>query len=314
MSNNQAVGTPVTGQQGISPTVPNGGTGIPTTGSIDKVGHTFRNYIQPADSFGEVLTADDMRFTELFGINLVASNGQIIDDNQLRFWVETAVEEVERILNISIVKKRIATNIERTNKVFGTDFDEEDDAYDFRIQMWRYEGPLPLRFKPVLSVERAKLFDITDKEILDLKGSQWLRPIKRPGQLWFFPRQASSGLGFAIGGSGIALSAYRFRDYPGAFEFDYTVGYENSIRIPKDLRKIIGRIATVAALNIIGDGLLAGFSSSSINLDGISESFSSTQGVENAFFGARINQYLKEIETWLKRNRRKFANLPISFV
>ena len=309
-----AVGTPVTGVQGTSPQVPNGGVGVPVTGSIDKNGHTFGNYIQPTDSFGEIMTADDIRFTELFGINLVASNGQVIDDNQIRFWVKAAVEEIERILNISIIKKRVITNPERTGKVFGTDFDEEDGSYDFRIQMWRYEGPLNTRFKPILSVERAKLFDITDKEILDLKLSQWIRVIKKAGQVWFFPRQASSGLGFAIGGSGIALSAYRFRDYPGAYELDYTVGYENASRVPNDLRKIVGRIATVAALNIVGDGLLAGFSSSSINLDGISESFSSTQGVENAFFGARINQYIKEIDTWLKRTRRKFSNLPISFV
>jgi len=84
-------------------------------------------------------------------------------------------------------------------------------------------------------------------------------------------------------------------------------GYENSSRIPDDLREVIGKVAACKLLNIIGDGLIAGFSSSSLSIDGLSESFSSTQSATNAFFGARIQVYLKDIENYLKENRNKFG-------
>ena len=72
--------------------------------------------------------------------------------------------------------------------------------------------------------------------------------------------------------------------------------------------------ASIKALASVGDGLLAGFSSSSISLDGLSESFSSTQSATSAYFGARIKQYQDEIKEWLKTNRYKFSNIPLGFI
>ena len=67
-------------------------------------------------------------------------------------------------------------------------------------------------------------------------------------------------------------------------------------------------------LNVIGDGLLAGFSSSSIGLDGMSESFSSTQGVENAMFGARIGVYKKDVDEYIAENKNKYGNFRIGSI
>ena len=101
--------------------------------------------------------------------------------------------------------------------------------------------------------------------------------------------------------------------YPNGFEFDYTTGYESSKFVDRGLRDVVAKWAAIQTLATVGDGLLAGFSSSSISLDGISESFSSTQSATSAFFGARIKQYIDDVDKWLSRNRYKRGAIPISF-
>ena len=101
-----------------------------------------------------------------------------------------------------------------------------------------------------------------------------------------------------------------FRNY-FYYLIDYEAGYESSDDIPDDLRQIIGKVCAISLLNIIGDGLMSGFSSSSLSMDGISESFSSTQSATSAYFGARIAVYQKEVQEYIKNNKYKFRHFPI---
>jgi hypothetical protein len=93
------------------------------------------------------------------------------------------------------------------------------------------------------------------------------------------------------------------------YAIDYDAGYETSDDIPPDLRQIIAKMAAVSLLNIIGDGLMSGFSSSSLSMDGLSESFSSTQSATSAYFGARIKVYQDEIEDYIKVNKNRFGHM-----
>jgi hypothetical protein len=102
--------------------------------------------------------------------------------------------------------------------------------------------------------------------------------------------------------------------YAGGYKFDYTTGYESADFVPEGMREVIAKWAVVKIMSIQGDGIMAGLSSESLSLDGLSESVSLTQSPENAFFGARINEFAKEIEIWLRRNRYSFGAIPMSFV
>lgn len=148
---------------------------------------------------------------------------------------------------------------------------------------------------------------------MDMIENGWLRIDKRLGQIRMFP---SKGFNYGpYAGAYGPLWAYAAGNkYPGAFEFDYETGFKSAEFVPEALRSVIAKYATIKALAAIGDGILAGFSSQSVSLDGLSESFSSTQSATSAYFGARIKQYSDEITEWLKVNRYKFAPIPISFV
>ena len=103
-------------------------------------------------------------------------------------------------------------------------------------------------------------------------------------------------------------------NYVEAFHVDYIAGYKNAELIPEDLRDIVGKIAALKMLNVIGDGLIAGFSSSSLSLDGMSESFSSTQSATSAYFGARIKVYQDEIKDYIQQNKYKYGNFTIGSI
>jgi hypothetical protein len=277
---------------------------------IGRVGWTFENYRPPENMFGEVLTADDLRYTYLWGLDFRSTNGQEYTDEQIRTKVVSSISEIERALKITINKKRILTQPD-TGLVRGVDYDIEEDPYPFRPDKWHQMGMINLRRRPVISLERIEFFSVVDSKILDL--SSWIRLDKTKGRVNIsFPKTGDSGVfpGLAYG----IMMAQRYAvnyHYPHGFKIDYTAGYPDASCVDADLRDIIGKIAACKLLNIIGDGLIAGFSSSSLSMDGFSESFSSTQSATNAYFGARIGVYLKDIENYLKENRRKFRNFTI---
>jgi hypothetical protein len=76
-----------------------------------------------------------------------------------------------------------------------------------------------------------------------------------------------------------------------------------------DLRQTIGKVAACSLLNIIERGLMSGFSSSSLSIDGVSESFSSTQSATSAFYGADIKEYKDDIDRYIAENRMKFGHV-----
>jgi hypothetical protein len=70
-------------------------------------------------------------------------------------------------------------------------------------------------------------------------------------------------------------------------------------------------LAAVSLLNNIGRGLMSGFSSSSLSMDGVSESFSSTQSATSAYYGADIKEYKDDIANYIAANKLKFGHITM---
>jgi hypothetical protein len=218
--------------------------------------------------------------------------------------INATVAEFERVLNISILKRVIKCADDLPGDAV---YDETEDAYYYHRMNWNAGGRLNTKRRPILSVERLELYTITMGRIVDLLG--WLRIDHRKGVLHFYPRMdKANGLTMNTYPPFLTQGYLRNQSYSHAYRLDYTVGFADSSKIPADLRDVIGKSTACRLLNIIGDGLIAGFSNMSLSMDGISESFGTTASATNAMYGARINQYLKEIETWLKTNRHKFGS------
>lgn len=285
----------------------------------EKIGYSFKNYAPPSGEWGKLITADDMRYTYLWGVDVTASDVAETDfeDVQFDFFIEEAVADFEKALTIDIRKKVYKTNpedvlIRGPEWREGVDYTDYEDPYAFDPKEWQNFGFLKLRHYPLISVERAVMKNVVSGDLIDLKERGWLRIGSRnTGRLSFHP---TSGLAYGPFAVGVLPWRTMVGRFPQGYEIDYTTGYESSDFVPKDLRSIIGKWACIKCLASIGDGLLAGFSSQSVSLDGLSESFSSTQSATSAYFGARIKQYQDEVKDWLIRNRNKYGAIPMSFV
>lgn len=307
---------PDTGAEGNKSAALQGGT------EVGKIGYTFGNYSPPKGEWGKIYTADDIRYTMLFGIDCIGSDiaQSEFSDEQFDQIVLESLGEFEGYLDMDIRRRSYKTfqsqpSDGHTRSRFwrdGVDYTHEDEPYDFDPQEWSHYGFVQLRHWPVIKVTRAVWMSPIQSEIIDMVDQKWVRLDKQFGQVRMFPTQGVTYGPFSVYGS--LWTGMGARRYPGGFEFDYETGYESADFVPEGLRATVAKYATIKALAAVGDGILAGFSSQSVSLDGLSESFSSTQSATSAYFGARIKQYSDEIKEWLVRNRYKYSPVGISFV
>ena len=286
---------------------------------VEKIGYTFDNYSPPSGEWGKLYTADDMRYTMLFGIDSVAADvaESTFTDVQFDQLVLEAMGEFEDYLTMDIRKKIYKTNPGSSlvrSRLWreGVDYTHEEDDYAYDFTQWSNQGFLRLRHGPIISVDRAIWKNLVNGEIMDLIENNWIRVDKKSWTINAYPTGGFTYGPYSVYGP-IWTRAVGGR-YAQGFEIDSTCGFETSDFVPEGLRSTVAKYATIKALAVVGDGLLAGFSSQSVSLDGLSESFSSTQSATSAFFGARIKQYSDEIKEWFKHNRYKYSPIPMSFV
>jgi hypothetical protein len=271
------------------------------------VGYQYGNYKAPEGSWGEVLTTDDLR-GYLWGVDFRASNGESYSDEQIKFFIDAALKEVERELTITIKKTRIKTEPERKGLKKDIDYDEAEDYYTFKRDRIQRNGMIKTRKRPVLSVSRLDLLN-RDSTIVSLLSATTLD--RNKGLIRFFTRMPKQTESMRAVEAAISPYGPDTLNRNLFYAIDYVAGYESSDDVPADLREVIGKIAAVSLMNIIGRGLMAGFSSSSLSLDGASESFSSTQCATSAFYGADIKEYKDDIEKYISKNQMKFGHVVL---
>ena len=280
-------------------------------GDTTPIGYTFGNYHVPEGQWGTLVTPDDIRFTYLWGTDFKATNGASYTDAQIQFFIDAAVEEIARMLDITITKKKIRYNAVDRKLVKGVDYDVDEAVYDFRYSKISRYGVIKTRQRPILKLHKLNLLsryanvkDLKETTVVD-KTKGILKLMERPMR----PSDRISGISTAIGIYGNqTINAHLF------YAIDYDAGFETSDDVPADLRQTIAKYASVQLLNIIGDGLMSGFSSSSLSMDGLSESFSSTQSATSAYYGARIKEYKDDIDKYVKENRHKFGSMNIGAI
>ena len=276
-------------------------------GVPDAVGYSFQNYKVPEGKWGTIVTPDDCRYTFLWGTDFKATNGSMFTDEQIQWFIDAATAEMARQLNITIVKRRIKSEftVEQRNLKKGVDYDDAETPYDFSYRKIQRYGMIQTKQRPILNVTRCTLINKGQNDDVDLLPS--VVPDKKNGVLKFLKRPWKPNDTWT--GISDSISRYGAETWnPHLFyAVDYDAGFENSDEVPSDLRHMIGKMAAISLLNVIGDGLMSGFSSSSLSMDGVSESFSSTQSATSAYFGARIAVYQKEVQEYIQQNKFKFG-------
>jgi hypothetical protein len=241
----------------------------------------------------------------LWGVDFRASNGESYSDAQIKFFIDEAVERAERLLNITIKKTRVITEAEKRGFKKGEDYDEDEAYYTFKRERIQRQGMIKTRKRPIISVSRLDLLN-RDSTILPLLPSTVLDKTK--GLIRFLSRLPKQSDSMRAVEASISAYGPDTLNRNLFYAIDYVAGFESSDDVPADLRGLIGKMAAVELMNNIGRGLMAGFSSSSLSMDGVSESFSSTQCATSAFYGADIKEYKDDIKNYIAENRQKFGH------
>jgi hypothetical protein len=277
-------------------------------GDTEPIGYTFGNYQAPEGQWGQIVTADDLRYTFLWGVDFKASNGASFTDPQIEYQVDVALKQIERQLNITLKKTRIKCVPDRRGLQKGIDYDEEENYYTYSRAKIQRNGLIDLRKRPVLSVSRLDLMS-RHNSVYSLLDAYTLDKTK--GRITFFNRLPKIDDSYRA----VQVAAYPYGSETWErnllYAIDYIAGYEKADDVPADLRDVVAKKGAIALLNNIGRGLMSGFSSSSLSMDGVSESFSSTQSATSAYYGADIKQYQDEIEQYIRDNKMKFGHIPM---
>lgn len=246
-----------------------------------------------APAWGELVTADELRYIASYGNPLIAPNGETYTDDMLYWYIDQSISVIEADLNFHLIPQQYRSrpwkdpqtgkDQVRTDIPVGEEFQWED-PYDYKRDATNNYLYTKLRQKPILQVQMAHLRDVFGNLVIDL--TLWQKPNHKMGSLEFYPhgnalvsmpminvQQAEGRLPFIFS-----------RDYPDAIFIDYQAGYDHASRIPKDFRRLVFLFASCMLLNDYGDGKSPGLASASVSLAGVSESYSTTQ---SASIGAK---------------------------
>lgn len=249
---------------------------------------------------GLVLSSSELQALYLYGIRIQDRSGKDLPEETFNFFIASAQAEIEKYLGIKLIKQ-IYT-----------------ESLDFYVDEFKSFGFIQTTY-PVV-----KPFSLTGylgqvKQIEYPK--QWLSSRLTSDRetyyrrIFIVPTQTAtvqtSGVSILYSGVMPNIGMLGFNTIPNYWSVEYCTGFDT---IPRDIVDVVGKIATIAILNIAGDIALgqAALANYSLSLDGLSQSIGTTSSATNAAYGARILTYYKEIKDALSKLKPYYRGIGVA--
>jgi len=226
-----------------------------------------------------IISVEDLKNDYLYGVNLVRDDGTAFPDSVFEWHIKSAVERLEQKIDTPL---RV-TRYELEKHDF---FREDYDKY-----LW-----FEVDHYPIINVELIQLV-LPGNTIVQTFDPNWIHPMLESGQVQIVPGVGAAGT-ILLGASGawIPFIYGTNRFIPDAFQITYTAGFMPGT-IPYRIRDVIGKMAAIGPLNMAGEMILgAGVSSTSLDIDGLSQTMSSMAAPTGGAYSARVLQYQDEIK------------------
>lgn len=273
------------------------------------------------DAALDIITVDEIKTHYLFGVNLTDDSGKEYPDSLFAHYIKAAVASVEHRLKIQIRRKSY-----------------EEESHDFYREDYNKYIWMELDHFPVISIEEVKMV-LPGEQVVKTFDKDWIHIQRFAGHLQLVPGTGTSG-SILLGASGAWLPfIYGNNKFiPDAFRVTYTAGFGKPPEgswgfaqgsnpasvskpdadldyVPQDLKHLVGMLACFGPLNIAGDLIVgAGIASSSLSIDGLSQSVSTTSSATNAGYGSRLIQYGKEIKELLPALEKTYNGVRLQVV
>jgi hypothetical protein len=227
-----------------------------------------------------MISVSQLKQRYLFGVldKITDSEGNPISDESLQAYINNAVSMLEHYLDIAIMP-RCET--------------EEKDYYANDYWQWSY---FQLNSYPVIEIESIQVTYLRNENqqpevALDIPLN-WVRLSKDTGIVRLVPNNRfPAQLQIGQGGTFFPELFRRNSNVPSLWTIKYKHGFADG-KVPVLMNNAIGLIASLQALSIAGNLVLgAGIASTSLSLDGLSQSISTTQSAENSAYSATRREY-----------------------
>lgn len=240
--------------------------------------------------FESLVTPADIKRRYLHGVDTRDNANNELPDDVYQFAVDAAISLLEHDLEITINPTQYI-----------------DERHDYKSEDYWNWGFLQLQHKPVISVEAIGLKVVENPNRYVTFPQEWVRLSHMNGHVQIAPTAGTIGE-FNLGQTMFLPRLLIFNStYPSFWSLDYTAGFERN-KLPALINQVIGILASLDIFNIAGDLILgAGIAATSIGIDGLSESITSTASAENTAYGARIALYNKQLKYAMKVLRRYYG-------
>jgi hypothetical protein len=224
-------------------------------------------------------TVDDIKDNKLFGIPTTSAlTGQTLKDKTIQFYINSAISEIEHMLDLYITPVKFL----------------ETHDYERSRFTWSYNF-MKLDHPNILNVSKVELSFSNNPEKAGFVSFPLEHVYVRPqeGTIQLVPAFGTSLSGFLLSAfSGTqfhALQAIGATNFPGGVRVEYTAGFAQD-KVPTSICQLIQCIAAINVLSALGPVLFP-TNSISISIDGASQS-TGTMGPK--FLNDRIDQLKEE--------------------
>jgi hypothetical protein len=245
---------------------------------------------------GLAISPSDFLSRYFFGVKLTTSDGRTLGHNDIAFFIRAAMEQYEGFLNLKLKKQVIR------------------ETLHYSLNDYVAWGYLPTTF-PVICIKSLTGFIGQVKQVEWPK--EWLS-IKKDNlnslahrNIYIVPSVGTVEYSSMVYNGIIPNSGWMgSSSIPNYWEVVYVTSFD---KIPADILDAIGKLASLNAFIQLGDLILGpGIASTSLGIDGLSQSISSTASSGKSIYSARIDQYLKELETSAPLLKAKYNGMILS--
>jgi len=249
---------------------------------------------------GLVFSPSELLSLYIFAIPTVAKDGTELSLETVRFQIQAAQKEIEDYLQIK----------------FNNFLQDETLSYYSKD----YYGKFPY-FQTKYPVKKCySLIGLLGAAEQIIYPRVWLK--QDVDSDLDFAKQFSlvpTGYGTGVEGNADVIITGILRDIglrsygqiPSYWQCEYSTGYDYK-NMPAVLVNIVGKLSAIGILTILGNMLNGmGVSSSSISIDGLSQSISTPRSSNSHLFSGVTNQYTKEVLDTLKRVKTKYQKFNI---
>ncbi len=243
-----------------------------------------RYEIKVAKNEGLVISPSELLEQYFFGIPVKSKDGNVMPSSTLKTYIQQAQLQVENFLTLKLVKQQI------------------EESFSFIQRDYQEWGFIQVTY-PV--VKPKSLFGFINDVRQILYPAEWLTAKQTNDgksyqrRLYLVPGSQGARTN-SIVYSGITpnLGLGGWNNIPDYWRVTYCTGYD---KVPLDIISVVGKLAAVPILAILGDLLLgAGISAKSISIDGLSQSISTVASAKNSLYGARISELTRQLTEELK--------------